>query len=154
MFLLNLIINTVSLSVYVESIAYPWISWRLLLEIKKSAVWNCQLYIYLFLAKLILKSQQKKNQIFLILWRGVDRIWTGGYWCCRPLPYHLATTPYLILLYAEQLQKMTPTGIEPVLPPWKGDVLTAWPRSLFSFLDSLLQVSFVEIPLLLSLLRT
>ena len=24
---------------------------------------------------------------------------------------------------------MTPTGIEPVLPPWKGDVLTAWPRS-------------------------
>ena len=26
---------------------------------------------------------------------------------------------------------MTPTGIEPVLPPWKGDVLTAWPRGLF-----------------------
>ena len=26
--------------------------------------------------------------------RGADRIWTGGYWCCRPLPYHLATTPY------------------------------------------------------------
>ena len=25
---------------------------------------------------------------------------------------------------------MTPTGIEPVLPPWKGDVLTAWPWSL------------------------
>ena len=24
---------------------------------------------------------------------------------------------------------VTPTGIEPVLPPWKGDVLTAWPRS-------------------------
>ena len=23
---------------------------------------------------------------------------------------------------------VTPTGIEPVLPPWKGDVLTAWPR--------------------------
>ena len=23
--------------------------------------------------------------------------------------------------------KMTPTGFEPVLPPWKGDVLTAWP---------------------------
>ena len=29
---------------------------------------------------------------------------------------------------------MTPTGIEPVLPPWKGDVLTAWPRSLTAFL--------------------
>ncbi len=24
---------------------------------------------------------------------------------------------------------MTPTRIELVLPPWKGDVLTAWPRS-------------------------
>ena len=23
--------------------------------------------------------------------------------------------------------QMTPTGFEPVLPPWKGDVLTAWP---------------------------
>ena len=40
--------------------------------------------------------------------------------CCRPGPYHLAITPYIW---------MTPTGIEPVLPPWKGDVLTAWPWS-------------------------
>ena len=23
---------------------------------------------------------------------------------------------------------MTPTGFEPMLPPWKGDVLTTWPR--------------------------
>ena len=29
--------------------------------------------------------------------------------------------------------KMTPTGIEPVLPPWKGGVLTAWPRSRIFF---------------------
>ena len=29
----------------------------------------------------------------------------------------------LILQYV-----MTPTGLEPVLPPWKGGVLTAWPR--------------------------
>ena len=33
-----------------------------------------------------------------------------------------ATSAYIL--------QMTPTGIEPVLPPWKGDVLTAWPRSL------------------------
>jgi hypothetical protein len=26
---------------------------------------------------------------------------------------------------------MTPTGFEPVLPPWKGGVLTTWPRGLF-----------------------
>ena len=28
---------------------------------------------------------------------------------------------------------VTPTGIEPVLPPWKGDVLTSWPRSHKNF---------------------
>ena len=27
---------------------------------------------------------------------------------------------------------MTPTGLEPVLPPWKGGVLTAWPRGLMA----------------------
>ena len=32
-------------------------------------------------------------------------------------------------LFWESFQ-MTPTGIEPVLPPWKGDVLTAWPWGL------------------------
>ena len=30
---------------------------------------------------------------------------------------------------------VTPTGIEPVLPPWKGDVLTAWPRSHILFIN-------------------
>ena len=29
--------------------------------------------------------------------------------------------------------KMTPTRFELVLPPWKGDVLTAWPRSQVSY---------------------
>ena len=28
---------------------------------------------------------------------------------------------------------MTPRGIEPLLPPWKGGVLTAWPRSHIKF---------------------
>ena len=36
--------------------------------------------------------------------------------------------------------RVTPTGIEPVLPPWKGDVLTSWPRgrkvNCFSLSDS------------------
>ena len=26
------------------------------------------------------------------------------------------------------MKLVTPTGIEPMSPPWKGDVLTAWPR--------------------------
>ena len=35
----------------------------------------------------------------------------------------------LPLGYCAIFNEMTPTGIEPVLPPWKGDVLTAWPWS-------------------------
>ena len=31
------------------------------------------------------------------------------------------------------LTMVTPTGFEPMLPPWKGDVLTAWPRGLIKF---------------------
>ena len=31
-------------------------------------------------------------------------------------------------------RKMTPRGFEPLLPPWKGGVLTAWPWSLVSYL--------------------
>ena len=34
-----------------------------------------------------------------------------------------------MLSWVSALQSVTPTGIEPVLPPWKGDVLTAWPWS-------------------------
>ena len=30
-------------------------------------------------------------------------------------------------------RKMTPRGFEPLLPPWKGGVLTAWPWSLVSY---------------------
>ena len=36
----------------------------------------------------------------------------------------------LVSAYSTTPAKLvTRTGIEPVLPPWKGDVLTAWPRS-------------------------
>ena len=47
-------------------------------------------------------------------------------------------TYYIVPLTVRQLKnitRVTPTGIEPVLPPWKGDVLTAWPRSLILFLS-------------------
>ena len=30
---------------------------------------------------------------------------------------------------------VTPTGLEPVLPPWKGGVLTAWPRGHIKFMQ-------------------
>ena len=30
--------------------------------------------------------------------------------------------------WAKVAYMVTPTGIEPMSPPWKGDVLTAWPR--------------------------
>ena len=40
-----------------------------------------------------------------------------------------ATSAYDLWLLTQRIAvlKMTPTGFEPVLPPWKGDVLTAWP---------------------------
>ena len=34
------------------------------------------------------------------------------------------------------LQMVTPTGFEPVLPPWKGGVLTAWPRGHINFCNN------------------
>ena len=48
---------------------------------------------------------------------GDYQIWTGDQGVADPC------------LTAWLSRHMTPTGIEPVLPPWKGDVLTAWPRS-------------------------
>ena len=38
---------------------------------------------------------------------------------------------------------MTPTGIEPVLPPWKGDVLTAWPRGHYTVTVSTVTVVYI-----------
>ena len=60
-------------------------------------------------------------------YRGANQIWTGD----RGVADLCLTTwlwrrIYFALFYTI---KMTPTGIEPVLPPWKGDVLTAWPWS-------------------------
>ena len=51
------------------------------------------------------------------------------------LSYHklfCLSTTFLTFFISEVIHfRVTPTGIEPVLPPWKGDVLTAWPRSHF-----------------------
>ena len=51
-----------------------------------------------------------------------------------------ATSAYCCV-YTIGLNQVTPTGIEPVLPPWKGDVLTAWPRSLIYFAESLSDIN-------------
>ena len=32
--------------------------------------------------------------------------------------------------FSGDLSLVTRTGIEPMIPPWKGDVLTAWPTGL------------------------
>ena len=52
-----------------------------------------------------------------------------------------ATSAYITNI----LYSVTPTGIEPVLPPWKGDVLTAWPRSHIYFLKELTCKSFLQV---------
>ena len=46
-----------------------------------------------FISVFIYRKKSSKHQRFKDL-RGAGRIWTGAYWCCRPLPYHLATAPY------------------------------------------------------------
>ena len=69
----------------------------------------------------ITKVQQKtpvKTEV--LKRRQPDLNWWSG--CCRPTPYRLAMSPYSFHL-------MTPRGFEPLLPPWKGGVLTAWPWS-------------------------
>ena len=48
----------------------------------------------------------------------------------RVLQTHALPLGYVAILLNYASLQVTPTGIEPVLPPWKGDVLTAWPRSL------------------------
>ena len=57
--------------------------------------------------------------------------WQAGIltnWTTRPIFNWLsARKPSLPASYW-QSKAMTPTGLEPVLPPWKGGVLTAWPR--------------------------
>ena len=83
------------------------------------------------------KNLWNQSEIF----RGDNQIWTGDQgvadprlttWLCRHTP-RVGFEPTTLRLTAEcstaELSRMTPTGIEPVLPPWKGDVLTAWPRS-------------------------
>ena len=65
-----------------------------------------------------------------MLLKGVDQIWTGDQGVAVP-----CLTTWLrrhIKIICSLLKKMTPTGFEPVLPPWKGGVLTTWPWSLIS----------------------
>ena len=47
------------------------------------------------MSKIKTKEKPRKINVFRGFLRGADRIWTGGYWCCRPLPYHLATAPHI-----------------------------------------------------------
>ena len=94
------------------------------------------------------RRQKEPGKLISRAVRGADRIWTGESGCCRPTPYHLATAPYYILntqCMNQQMRVMTPTGIEPVLPPWKGDVLTAWPRGHNTVTASAVTVLYVSI---------
>ncbi len=51
--------------------------------------------------------------------------------------YRFSSTPRFPLPRGTwNLPKMTRTGIEPMLPPWKGGVLAAWPPSHIGFYDT------------------
>ena len=45
---------------------------------------------------------------------------------------HIGMSLLSCFLFLFLLSLMTPRGFEPLLPPWKGGVLTAWPWSLVS----------------------
>ena len=65
-----------------------------------------------------IKHKCQKETNYLVSLRGVDQIWTGDEGVAD-----LCLTTWL------RRHNMTPTGFEPMLPPWKGGVLTTWPRS-------------------------
>ena len=93
---------------------------------------NCRLPTPPISLLLLIRFRQKRSQnINSEIQRGANRIWTGDNGVAdRGLTTWLSR--HIIKLSSPFW--MTPTGIEPVLPPWKGDVLTAWPRSLILFL--------------------
>ena len=66
------------------------------------------------------KSPENHERLSGLL-RGANQIWTGD--------QGVADLCLTAWLWHHILYWVTPTGIEPVLPPWKGDVLTSWPRS-------------------------
>ena len=61
----------------------------------------------------------------------VDRTWTGNLLITNQLLCQLSHNGILDDITHLWIA-MTPTGFEPVLPPWKGGVLTTWPWSLIS----------------------
>ena len=63
-----------------------------------------------------IKYKCQKETNYLVSLRGVDQIWTGDEGVAD-----LCLTTWL------RRHNMTPTGFEPMLPPWKGGVLTTWP---------------------------
>ena len=52
----------------------------------------------------------------------------------------------LPLGYVTRYLKMTPSRFELLLPPWKGDVLTAWPRGLISHLTAIATTENLSAP--------
>ena len=52
-----------------------------------------------------------------------DFVWTGG-----PYIFQIKEKSYTV--WCRIFALVTPTRIELVSPPWKGDVLTSWPRGL------------------------
>ena len=76
-------------------------------------------HIFIISLRNILLQQKKHNFSSKLCSRGANQIWTGDEGVAD-----LCLTTWL------RRHNMTPTGFEPMLPPWKGGVLTTWPWSL------------------------
>ena len=69
------------------------------------------------------------HNIIMTRCEAVDRTWTGNLLITNQLLCQLSHNGMLDDITHLWIV-MTPTGFEPVLPPWKGGVLTTWPWSL------------------------
>ena len=86
--------------------------------------WQYKIFLFIILIiTMFLLIKQKARQVYnksnFKYWSHLSDL--NG----RPTDYKSVALPAELKWH---IQLVTPTGIEPMSPPWKGDVLTAWPR--------------------------
>ena len=75
------------------------------------------------------KTKNPGSRSFRESFGGDDQIWTGGWGFCRPLPYHLATSPYKGVMNTTPMER--PTRLElatSTLARWRS---TRWATAAY-----------------------
>ena len=84
------------------------------------------------------KTKNPGSRSFRESFGGDDQNWTGGWGVCRPLPYHLATSPYKGVMNTTPMER--PTRLElatSTLARWRSTrwATAAYWETLLGFLD-------------------